>query len=404
MKVFVARQAIVDPKLRLHGYELLFRSALDVAFDGLDGEAATSQVIRNSLISIGLDRIVAGRPAFVNFTKESLLRGYAALLTPGSVVIEILESVDPDPEVIAACRKLKQQGYTLALDDFSGHGNQEPLIEYIDILKVDFRATTEAEQATLLRRFRKGKLKFLAEKVETNEEFRHALELGYDYFQGYFIGRPATLTGREIPGYKLHYLRILREAHRLEMDLDAIEKLIRQEASLTYQLLRYINSALFGWSRELRSIGQAVVMLGEIELRRWVCVATLPTLVRDKPLELAIQAAVRARFCELIGEQEGQRARDLDLFLIGMFSLLDAMLDRPMADLLDELGVAAAVRDVLLGSAPAGDRAAMILGLARAYENAQWASVASTAAALGLPQEILPSLYAQSTHWAAQIF
>ncbi|MBI3473090.1 MAG: EAL domain-containing protein [Candidatus Solibacter usitatus] len=404
MNVFVARQAIVDRQQRLCGYELLFRSGVDSVLSGVNGAngcSATSQVIRNSMISIGLDKISGGKPALINFPREALLNGYANLLPPDGVVIEILESVEPDAEVIAACRDLKRQGYKLAVDDFTGDRTLEPLIALADILKVDFRATSEEERASLVKRYRKGKLKLLAEKVETDLEFQRALQMGYDCFQGYFIGRPATISTKEIPGYKLNYMQILREVHRPEIDMKKVEALLRPEASLTYHLFRYVNSALFGHSQEIRSIRQAMVIMGERDLRRWISVATLPAMAQDKPMELAIQAAVRARFCELLGEQAS--CPDPDLFLIGMFSLLDAMLDRPMEELLGELGVASSVRRVLLGSAPAGDRPALVLDAVRAYEAAEWEAATASATSLGVSEEVLPSLYAQSTEWVAQI-
>lgn len=404
MDVFVARQAIFDRNLNVYGYELLFRSCRSEAFDGADGTLASAQVITNSFCSIGVEKLLAGKRAFINFPRDLLIGEFASVLPSQTVVIEILESVEPDPEVIAACRSLKGRGYLLALDDFIPRECYDPLAALADIIKVDFRTTPEAERRALIRRYGQDGIRMLAEKVESLEESARARDLGYAYFQGYFFARPVIVAGRQIPSLKLNCLRILQEIHRPELEYGQMENLIRRDVSLSYKLLRYINSAAFAWHSRIESIRQALVLLGEQEIRKWVSLVALPDLALDKPSELVVSAILRARFCELLAPWAGLPDRKADLFLMGMFSLLDAMMDRPLAELLAELHLAGEVRDVLLGKAAPDNRLAAIYALVRAYEGAEWDRLAATAARLNVPKEIIPELYLDAVHWSDRIF
>src|SRR5665213_1430018 len=276
MDVLVARQAIFDRDRRVYGYELLFRSNAGLnEFDGTDGGQATKQVLANSLLVIGLENLVGTKKAFVNFGRAPLLQGWHASLPRESTVIELLETVEPDAEVLAACRKLREEGYQIALDDFVLHPGNECLLDIADLVKIEIQSIPRAEQQLLVRSSKARGLQMLAEKVETYEEFEWARQAGYDYFQGYFFARPVIVRGRQIPTAKLHCLRLLQEAQRLELDFERLEVLILQDVSLSYQLLRYVNSPLFAVSGNIRSIRQALLFFGEIELRKWIILATL---------------------------------------------------------------------------------------------------------------------------------
>ena len=403
MEVFVARQPIFDRHQKVYGYELLFRPQLDAGAAGTAGSLASLQVMTNSLLSIGVEALLAGARAFINFPEQLLADERALSLPPNIAVIEILETVNATPAVLAACRYLRAKGYVLALDDFPQQADYEELAGLVDIIKVDFRATTPAEQETIIHRYSPKGVHLLAEKVETQEEFHRARKLGYHYFQGYFFARPVVVSRREIPGFKLNYLRILREIHQPELEFRELESLIQRDVSLASKLLRYVNSAIFGWISPVQSIRQALALLGEQEIRNWASLAALPTLAVDKPDELMRMALLRARFCELLAPWEGLAHRKADLFLLGLFSLLDAMLDRPLAEILAEMRLRGDIPETLLGTGHPERPMALIYRLVRHYESANWEGVAATANRLQVPVEIIPELYLNAVAWSNEM-
>jgi len=404
MEVFVARQAIFDRRLKVYGYELLFRACRECNSAGTADSAASLQVITNSFFSIGMERLLAGTRAFINFPQDLLADERIFSLPANNTVIEILETVRPEPAVVDACRVLREKGYILALDDFSHLKGWDRLANLVSIIKVDFRATTEDQQQALVERYAGRGICMLAEKIETQEEFKRACNMGYHYFQGYFFARPVIVSRREIPGSKLGYLRILKEIHRPELELFALEALIQREVSLASKLLRYINSSIFGWINPVHSIRQALALLGEQEIRNWVSLSALPTLASDKPDELVRTALLRARFSELLAPWAGIAHRKADLFLIGLFSLLDAMLDRPLAEILDEMRLGGDIAEALLGTAPPDQPLAGVYHLVRQYEIGGWTALAQIASRFRVPTEIIVDLYLEAVSWSDEIF
>jgi c-di-GMP-related signal transduction protein len=403
MDVLVARQAIFDRDRRVHGYELLFRSQSGQnEFDGTEGGLATRQVLANSLLVIGLDNLVGGKKAFVNFGRGPLLQGWHLALPPASTVIELLENVEADDEVVEACRKLRKEGYQLALDDFVFRAGCERLLEVADLVKIEIQSMPQPEQKVLVRSYRARGLQTLAEKVETHEEFEWAREAGYDFFQGYFFARPVIVRGRKIPAAKVHCLRLLQEAQRAELDFDRLETLILKDVSLSYQLLRYVNSPLFALANRIRSIRQAMMFFGENELRKWIALATLARTAEDKPGELILHSLVRARFCELLA-QSAQKGWEQSAFLMGLFSLLDALIDRPIEEALAEMNLAPEIAAILSGRAPEGDPLGRVYQLARAYEVADWTRVEKLGGQLAIPTGSLGEVYCAAAGWARQV-
>lgn len=403
MDVFVARQAVFDRRLNVFGYELLFRSCLENFFDGSDGALASSQVITNSFFSIGVEKLLAGKRGFINFPRKLLVEGCASILPKETAVIEILETVEADEEVMAACRKLKRRGYLLALDDFvprDGAG----LTRLADIIKVDFRATSAAEQQALVSRYGRRGIRMLAEKVETQAEFERARRMGYVYFQGYFFARPVIIQGQEVAGFKLNYLRILQEIHNPELEYKRLEELLKPEVSLSYKLLHYVNSAAFGFTRSIESIREALVLVGEDEIRKWISLVVLPQLAGNRPAELVLTAVVRARFCELIARPAGLGRRAPELFLMGLFSLLDVMMNRPLKELLGQLHLVSDVCAALLGEARSGTSLADVHALVLANERAEWDTLSAAAGRLGVAREQIAELYVNALGWADQVF
>jgi len=403
MDVFVARQPIFDRQRQLYAYELLYRSdAARNHFDGIDAAAATRQVISSALLSIGLENILGGKKAFLNFD-HSLLSDGAHLSWPReTMVIEILESVEPTADVIALCQSVHEQGYSIALDDFVSRPEFEPLTRVAKLIKVDFMATPREEQERLLRTYQPRGITMLAEKIETHEEFEWALRTGYDLFQGYFFARPIIVKGRQIPAVQASCLRLLRETQRAELDFKRLEVLIRGDVSLAFRLLRYVNSALFRRREKVTSIGRALVVLGEDRIRRWVALATLPMLATNKPGELVTLSIVRARFCERLAELGGI-AQHTDAFMMGMFSLLDALIDCSLDDALREIDLELGITEALLGTAPEQDVLTNIYKLTRRYEMGDWDEVEGLAHSCGVPAAAVGDVYVEATVWAERL-
>ena len=402
MEVFVARQAIFDRNRQVHGYELLYRSnGAANQFDGTEAAAATQHVISGVLLSIGLENILGGKKAFLNFDHRLLSAGMHLSLPREVVVIEILETVVPTAELIALCRRIHAQGYAMALDDFVSQPEFEPLTRIAGLIKVDLRLTSKEEQKRLLLTYRPRGIRMLAEKVETHEEFEWALRAGYDLFQGYFFSKPIIVRGREIPALTTTCLRLLRETQRTELDFGRLEALIREDVSLTFKLLRYANSALFGQPETLRSIRKALAVIGEDAIRRWVVLATLPKLATNKPGEVVTLSIVRARFCERLAQLANVQADEA--FLMGMFSMIDALIDRPIEEALRELNLGPGITEALLGTAGGHNALATIYRLTRRYEVGDWDETEKLAGELGVPSSAIGDAYVESTLWAEQL-
>ncbi|MGE5372863.1 MAG: EAL and HDOD domain-containing protein [Solirubrobacterales bacterium] len=349
MDFYVARQPIFDRRQQVYAYELLYRSGSANLYTGLDGDKASSEVITNSFILMGPETLTRGRKAFINFTRNLLENQVATLLPKELLVVEILENIEPDEGLLNACRKLKEMGYTLALDDFVYEEKYRPFIELADIIKIDFLQTTGDERRRVMDLAGKPNIKFLAEKVETRADFNEAVKLGYAYFQGYFFEKPLVLTGKDIPTFQHTLVQLMQETNKKDCDVGRIEEIIKTDVSLSYKLLKFINSVSFGFRSEIRSIKQALMLLGQKELMKWVTLVTLRTLGDNKPDELLITAVSRAYFFELMATIVGMKDRSSDLFLMGLLSLIDVFLEQPLTKVLEDLPVDREIKQALLG-------------------------------------------------------
>jgi c-di-GMP-related signal transduction protein len=395
----MARQPILDRGTQLYAYELLFRSGPDNAFGNPDPDKATARVIVDSLMTLGLSEVAGDRRVCINLTRNLLIQDAVMLLPPEQVVVEVLEAVEADPEVIAACRRLKDAGFLIALDDFVPGPHMARLVDLADIIKVDFMATHQADWGALAKRYSSRGIKMLAEKVETQEDFHTALNLGYDYFQGYFFSRPAILHSQCIPDLSLTHIQLLAETVQPDPDFRVIDRIIRSDVSLSYKLLRYVNSPCFGLRRHVDSIRDALTRLGDREVRRWACLVAMATMGADRPSALVEEAAVRARFCELLAATTGHHRETDQLFLVGLFSLIDALLDRPLADILAEVSLPNEVRAPLLGE-PGWSRGT--LECAVAYMTGDWESFGARAATTGISEDHVPDLHREALAWVRQ--
>jgi c-di-GMP-related signal transduction protein len=392
---YVARQPIFDRDEKVFGYELLFRDGLENAFSGDTDEASRATLDRSLLM--GLDILCDGRRAFVNCTRDTLIKGLVTLLPSTITVVEILETVPADPDVVAACRALKEAGYMIALDDYVANDPRQELAEMADIIKVEMQLTTEEERTELIKRLgRRSRL--LAEKIETQAEFARAKEAGFVYFQGYFFRRPEMMNTRDLPANRMNYLRMLQEVSRPELNLAGLERLIKAEASVCYRLLRYLNSSMFGFQSEIHSVRHALSILGERDVRRWVRLVAAVGAGQDKPSDLVLSALVRAQFGELLAPRVPHG--ESDLFLLGLLSLIDAMLEMPMEEVLEKIPLDHATKEVLLGH-PSVLRPVFQLMLA--HESGEWEPAAELSRSLHLNPEDIAGFYWQAQQWAREV-
>jgi len=345
-QIFIGRQPIFDSKLNVIGYELLFRSGDVEAFDGSDGGKATSQVINNALLEIGMDEIVGDVPAYINFTKDLLVNGVAELLPADRVVLEILETVEVDQELIDGVESLVKAGYKIALDDFTYTEEWQPLINLAHIIKIDVMEHPAEKVKEQLEHLKGCKAKLLAEKIENQTEFDMLKEEGFDYFQGYFFSKPTVISHQGMSSDSISLIQLLAQLQSQDAQFDEIEKLVSQNISLSYKLLRYINSAAFALKNKLTSIKQIVVYFGIQRLKDWVCLIAL-TGNSNKPAELILTGLVRAKMCELMANEAGIDEKD-SYFIVGLFSILDALLDQPIESILENLPLDSSINQALL--------------------------------------------------------
>jgi len=341
---------------------------------------------------IGISKITAGRKAFINFTGDMLVKEYPALFPARITVAEVLENVEVTQEVIDACRNLVAKGYILALDDFVFTEEFLPLVEIAHIIKFDVQAMTMDQLSYNLQQVAPYSVKLLAEKVETIEEYDVLKAMGFTFFQGYFFSKPKIVQGRDIPGSKLQYLKIIRVLQDENYNFKKITEFIAHDVSLSYKLLRYVNSAAMRRRVEVTSMQSAVALVGELTLRKWLSLMMLSYMADDKPQELLRLTLLRARFCEQIGEKMG-KGRDFTLtcYTVGMFSLLDVLLDQPMENVLQKLSLAQDINATLIGEE--ATQYSVILKLVKAYERGDWQEVIRLASGLKNVYDHLPIFY-----------
>ncbi len=392
---FVARQPVLDRAQKVYGYELLFRNGIEDHFNA-DRDLAARSLLDSSLL-FGLNTLCHNTRAFLNCTREILLRDLITLLPPSQVVAEILETVEPEDRVVAACKRLKVAGYLIALDDFVPNDPRTPLCAFADFVKIDIQATRLEERAGLVRQFGSAKCKMLAEKLETPHEFYQARNMGFGYFQGYFFCRPELVVGREVPANRLRHLRLLEMVSRPEIDLKELEDLLKQEPSICYRLLRYLNSPIFGFALEIKSVRHAMAILGERELRRWIRLIVTVGAAEQGCSELVLMGMTRARFCELLSTR---LCASNDLFLMGLLSLMDAILEIDMTTLLAQVPVDHEIKEALLGQSSS---LRPLYQLMLAQESGEWEKSSELTQQLKLTDDEVGDTWWQALTWAQQV-
>lgn len=391
---YLARQPILDSRGQVHGYELLFRSGPHNAFDG-DDHVATCTMLDNSIV-FGLEKLSRGLPAFVNCTPGVLIGEQVRVLPPRMAVLEILETAEPTPELIGACMRLKSLGYRIALDDFTWRSSLQPLVSLADYVKVDFLKSPPEERRVLLSRLPPS-ARLIAEKVETRADFDTARVEGFSLFQGFYFCAPAMLRVSKIPSNKVCHLLLLQLLQQDPVDIRRLSELVKLDAGLTYRLLRLVNSPACAFRQEVRSIEMALLAVGEYAFRRLASLAIASELNSEQNSEILRVAFVRARFCELAAQHCGLDSGEQ--YLIGLFSMLPAMLKVAMPDILLALPLRQQVREALLGQdSPIGNP----LRWVEAEEHRQWQQCHEIAAGCSVNPGDLVDSYLNAVLWADQ--
>lgn len=397
MDIFIARQPIFTAHRKLHAYELLYRGHKDATLTSVNGERATTSLLSSAFLTEGIEVISGTKPCFINFTEDLLVKRIPLSFPKNKIVVEVLEDVRPTAAVIEACQILVNQGYTLALDDFIYHKGLDPLIELAEIVKIDFRLTPVDTIHKTLYHLRRFKLKLLAEKIETIEEFTKAVNLGFHYFQGYFFSRPENIRIKELTAAKINMFRLLAEVSRKDTTLERLHKIISVDIAISYKLLRFLNSAYFYRLEKVKTVKHAIAYLGEKELRRFILLVLISELSSDKPDELVRLALVRAKFCELLGEASALRFDTSELFLLGIFSFIDVMLDSSMDSIMAKLPVSATLKDALNNRSGSY---AIFLDIMQYYERRQIQYLDEAFTEIGVDERSVPDLYLQSLKYA----
>ncbi len=399
MSFYAARQPILDINKDVFAYELLFRNSLENVFPKVSDQEATSKMVEGLQFNLGLEKLSQNKLAFINFTHESLLEGYPELLPKDQIVVEVLETARPTKRLLAECQKLKQNGYILALDDYEHAIPWIHFYPYIDIIKIDFTLTSLQQMEEIISAIKPfPHIKLLAEKVETHEEFQQAVEMGFSYFQGYFFSKPEVVESVALKPSHLVLSQLMAELSKEDPDIPKLSSLIESDVNLSFKLLRYSQSPLFKRRAEVSNIRQAIVLLGLGELRRFVALMFAAEFGENKPAELTLMSLIRARFCELLALAE-KNPQNESAFLVGLLSLLDAMLNARLDELLDKLPLSEEVKRPLMRHE---GKLATYLHLCEQFEKGHWEAAEYEIAQLSIEHQQIQEQYLESLSWATE--
>lgn len=395
---YIARQPILDKDKQTVGYELLFRDGPKNTFPEIDPEQATSRLLSDHFLSTHYETL-GDKLGFVNFPYQSLINRVPTLFPPESLVVEILENCQPTRDLLIAVKEMSALGYKIALDDFVPSKEWKAFLPYVSLIKFDIRQVSIEKARMFMQRLSSKNIEFLAEKVETYQEFELAKQAGFDYFQGYFFSKPEMISRKSLEPSFMTVVQLITEISKQDMDYAAIESLITTDLTLSYKLLTFVNSSSIVRSK-IQSFKQALVYLGEDKLRKFISLVALASTHNSKPDYLYGLSIQRARYCELLASRLDTKLESGHAFLTGMFSLLDSLLDRPLDQILGEISIDETVTlAIIANEGILGD----ILTLTKAYERAEWDQVQQQSNQLGLDQDTLSECYDSSVKWTADL-
>ncbi|MEH0834187.1 EAL and HDOD domain-containing protein [Pectobacterium cacticida] len=404
MYSFVARQPILNLRRQTVAYELLFRMDVTNQFPDVSPEFATAQLISDQFLTNPLTKNIIEKPYYINFPYQMLINGHAEVLPHEKVVIEILENAVPDNALLSAVKKLKRKGFKIALDDFSMSPEWDRFLPYIDVIKFDLHRSNFSDIERFINRISLPNLQYLAEKVETHEQFLHSKNLGISLFQGYFFSRPEMIQSKKLVSRFDNTIRLLREVNKPEIDYTKIEELVCADLSLYYKLMRHITNikyhTRFGIATTSIPFRSVAMLLGPRELKRFVSLISITHCNKNKPGELYRASLIRARFFELLYASFNTGEDTTEAFLCGLLSLLDAVLDAPMPLLLSQIALSEKINQSLLDHS--GDFA-VYLKLITKYEQQEWEALAPILAQLGIDESTFFIMIMEATQWADEI-
>ena len=397
MDIFLARQPIFNKNMDVYGYELLYRNNnVKNLCQFFDAKEASLEVIAASFVVIGLTKLTGGKKAFINFTEDLLQEEFATILPKEDLIIEVLEDVEPTKENVEACHNLVKAGYKIALDDFEYKAAYNDLINISSIIKVDFINSSRAACKELINKYKNSKILFLAEKIETQEDFECALAMGYSLFQGYHFCKPVILSAKKVEPFKINAIELIKLVNEDVPNFKEIAKVIENDVSLSFNLLKLVNSLAFSRGTKIKSILQAISLLGEKEIRKWITLVAIEKISSDKTKELLRLSIIRAKFCEVLCHKFSLGNRKTELFLLGLFSLMDAMMDVPKEDVFLELPISEELKEALIKQTGIFSDCYKIM---IAYERANWGLVAQIAVKYKLAEAEIATAYYESVKW-----
>ncbi len=401
MDVFIARQPIFDKSMNVVAYELLYRnSKINTSLS--DGDDATSSVLINGLLVMGLETLTDKKKAFIKFTKNLILDETVTLFKPDNMVVEVLEDVEPDGLLIEAIRRLKDAGYTVALDEYVESDNFEEVLNMTDIIKVDFQLCDEATVVRIAENYRNTRIKLFAEKLETQEQFDIAKKLGYTYFQGHFFAKPKVIVSKDIKSFSISHIRIMQELGTPEPDYKKISEAIESDLGLSYKLLKLVNSGIYFGINNITSIHQALVRLGIKEVAKWMTLVMMRDVGANKPEVLARTSIIRARALETLASKVKLEKRKEEFFLLGMLSMMDVIMGRSMKEILEELPLDSEIKSALVGEDNILRKGLEII---LAYELADWDKVELLGGiGKGMIDEMISDSYFEAIRWTQELY
>ncbi len=400
MFAYVARQPIFDVDREVYAYELLFRIGEENCFPDIPPDEATSKILTSTHLSLGIEEITGDKKAFINFHRDTLMFRFPTSLDANKVVIEIVETVEVDEALVSACKHIRGLGYPIALDDYDMKGKWEAFIPFTSIVKIDITEIAHEKIPALVERFKSQNIKLVAEKIETYEEFNKFKAMGFDFFQGYFLAKPEIVKHRKLGPSSLTMMELLSLSSQAKLNFDEVNKIIERDPSLTYLLLRFINNPMVNKRHKITSLKHALTFMGEVEVKKFISLLALANLSDGQPTELLQMALVRAKFCELVFSQLQASDNPLKGFLTGLLSLLDAMMEQRIDDLVSKVPISDDVKTALCGG-PGMLR--HCLTLVQLFERAKWAGIQQFAAKYAISQDLLHSYYNEAIKWAKHI-
>ena len=397
MYSYIARQPILNIEEETVAFELLFRDGESNHFPGIDPDKATSKIIVDNQLTLGIDEVTGSLPAYINFHADSLIHHFPEFLDPKKIVIEILEDVPISDELLNACKRLKKKGYTLALDDHDFDPKWDVFLPFIDIIKVDVQDVSIIEISRFLSRLDTNDITLLAEKVETLKQFNQLKILGFTMFQGYFFAKPEMVKKKNIISTKKHIFELMKHASSSQLDFDAISEIFSRDLGLTYKLLRFINNPTYGPSKEISSLKHALIYIGDLELKKFIALLVLADLNENKPSEIIRLSLVRAKFCEHISQITNKVENPPKAFLTGMLSYIDGVLDQQIDSVMDILPIHTDIKDALVQKE---NYLASYLALSITLEQGKWRDAVKLGTVIGINEQSYLEAYQKSINWA----